>query len=593
MSKTPASRRTRLVALAGAGAVLAPMALGLPASWATPELSVAEDGSYIVMLKDDSLASYTGGVQGIPSTKATSGAKLDTTSTAAQRYSDYLEAQQQAVRADVGLTSTDSTYSYTTVFNGFAAELTAQQVTSLRKHPDVAYVWEDEVRHADTVSTPDYLGLRGSGGVWENEFGGADDAGAGVVVGVIDTGIWPENPSFADLPGNPAPPESWNGACITGDDPDAEDNITCNSKVIGARYYPAGNNTDYDFLSPRDTDGHGSHTAGTAAGNDDVQMSVYDTDMGTGSGVAPAAQIAAYKALWRTAAGGGSGSTAGLLAAVNDAVSDGVDVINYSVSGSSQYVVDSIELAFLDAASAGVFVAASAGNSGDTVGAGSVAHNSPWVMTVAASTHDRDTSKYADLGGEDIVDRVAGKNRYATAAQIAMQSYDDVDTVYIATGNQFADALVGAAPAAQGMTMDTMSPMTTPDGDPAPVLLTRVGSLPGVTKAALTELEPSNIVILGGPVAVSDAVEEELEDYGTVTRVHGQDRYQTAARIAAAEEVRDLVEVGAYVPGSNPAADRGLRLSPPLIDLFRQRPGEASDFDEAWTRLGAIVGEPA
>ena len=293
MSKTPASRRTRLVALAGAGAVLAPMALGLPASWATPELSVAEDGSYIVMLKDDSLASYTGGVQGIPSTKATSGAKLDTTSTAAQRYSDYLEAQQQAVRADVGLTSADSTYSYTTVFNGFAAELTAQQVTSLRKHPDVAYVWEDEVRHADTVSTPDYLGLRGSGGVWENEFGGADNAGAGVVVGVIDTGIWPENPSFADLPGNPAPPESWNGACITGDDPDAEDNITCNSKVIGARYYPAGNNTDYDFLSPRDTDGHGSHTAGTAAGNNDVQMSVYDLDMGTGSGIAPAAKVLA------------------------------------------------------------------------------------------------------------------------------------------------------------------------------------------------------------------------------------------------------------------------------------------------------------
>lgn len=208
MSKTPASRRTRLVALAGAGAVLAPMALGLPASWATPELSVAEDGSYIVMLKDDSLASYAGGVQGIPSTKATSGAKLDTTSTAAQRYSDYLEAQQQAVRADVGLTSADSTYSYTTVFNGFAAELTAQQVTSLRKHPGVAYVWEDEVRHADTVSTPDYLGLRGSGGVWENEFGGADNAGAGVVVGVIDTGIWPENPSFADLPGNPLRPRA-------------------------------------------------------------------------------------------------------------------------------------------------------------------------------------------------------------------------------------------------------------------------------------------------------------------------------------------------------------------------------------------------
>lgn len=561
MSKTPSRRRTRLVALAGAGAVLAPMALGLPATWATPELSAAEDGSYIVMLKDDSLASYAGGVRGIPATRVADGDKLDTGTAAAERYTAYLEAAQAEVLTDVGLDRAARTYSYTTVFNGFAAELTAQQVAGLRKHPDVAYVWEDELRHADTVSTPDYLGLRGPGGVWDTEFGGAGNAGAGVVVGVIDTGIWPENPSFADLPGDPAPPASWNGVCITGNDPDPDHNISCNSKLIGARYYPQGNNTSHDFLSPRDMDGHGSHTAGTAAGNDDVAMSVYDTDMGTGSGVAPAAQIAAYKALWRTAAGGGSGSTAGLLAAVNDAVSDGVDVINYSVSGSSQYVVDSIELAFLNAANAGVFVAASAGNSGATVGAGSVAHNSPWVMTVAASTHDRDTSKYVELGGTDIVDRIAGTNRYATAAQIALQGYDEVDTVYIATGNQFADALAGAAPASQGMTMRTMGTMTTPDGDPAPVLLTRVGSLPRATVDALEELQPSNIVILGGPVAVSEAVEAELAAYGDVVRVHGKDRYRTAARLAEAYGQVDHVYVATGQGNDFPDALSGSALA--------------------------------
>ncbi|WP_181009934.1 cell wall-binding repeat-containing protein [Ornithinimicrobium sufpigmenti] len=598
MPKTPASRRTRLVALAGAGAVLAPMALGLPATWAAPELSVAEDGSYIVMLKDDSVARYTGGVQGIPATRATTGDKLDTTSSAAQRYSAYLEAQQEAVLTDVGLSGADSSYSYTTVFNGFAAELTAQQVSSLRKHPDVAYVWEDEVRHADTVSTPDYLGLRGEGGVWDTEFGGDANAGAGIVVGVIDTGIWPENPSFADLPGNPAPPATWNGACIEGDDPDPDDNITCNSKLIGARYYPQGNNTDYDFLSPRDTDGHGSHTAGTAAGNNGVDMVVHGTEMGSGSGMAPAAQIAAYKALWRTADGGGSGSTAGLLAAINDAVSDGVDVINYSVSGSSQYVVDSIELAFFDAADAGVFVAASAGNSGDTVGAGSVAHNSPWVMTVAASTHDRDSRKYVDLGGEDIVERIGGKDRYATAAQIALQGYDDVDTVYIATGNQFADALVGAAPAARGMTMDARSTMTTPDGDPAPVLLTRVDSLPGATVTALQELQPSNIVILGGPVAVSEEVEGQLEAYGDVVRVSGTDRYQTAAMLAEAYGQVDHVYVATGVGNNFPDALSGSALAgaegtPVLLVRDDSVPGAVT---EALSALGdpevIVLGGP-
>ena len=249
---------------------------------------------------------------------------------------------------------------------------------------------------------------------------------------------------------------------------------------------------------------------------------------------------------------------------IDDAVADGVDVINYSVSGSSQYVVDSIELAFLDAATAGVFVAASAGNSGDTVGAGSVAHNSPWVMTVAASTHDRDTSKYADLGGEDIVDRVAGKNRYATAAQIAMQSYDDVDTVYIATGNQFADALVGAAPASQGMTLDgtaDLGQLTTPDGDPAPVLLTRVGELPSATATALAELDPSTIVILGGPAAVSEAVEEQLEAYGDVVRVSGGNRYQTAAQIAAQYGQVDHVYVATGEGNNFPDALTGSALA--------------------------------
>lgn len=528
----------RIVALAGAGAVLAPLSFGMP-SWAAPQTSAANDGSYIVMLKGESVAAYDGGLKGLAATSPKPGQKLSTTSAAAQSYIDHLEAEQAKVQAAAGIDAKAVTYEYTTVFNGFSAELTGRQVAALRKDPNVAYVWEDEVREADTVTTPDYLGLRGSGGVWDTQFGGPDNAGAGVVVGVIDSGIWPENPSFADLPGTPAPPADWAGVCQAGDDPDPAGNVTCNSKLIGARYYPAGNDTSYDFKSPRDTNGHGSHTAGTSAGNDGVEMTVYNTDMGVGSGMAPAAHIAAYKALWQTADGRGSGVTSGLLAAINDAVDDGVDVINYSVSGSSQYVVDSIELAFLDAADAGVFVSASAGNSGDTLGAGSVAHNSPWVMTVAASTHDRDVSKYVELGGGDIVDRVSGKDRYATAAEVALQYPDGVDTVYIATGNQFADALAGAASAAKGLvpsgtTGTAMENLTVaPDGSPAPVLLTRVGALPSATKAALDSLDPSNIVILGGTAAVSSAVEGELAAYGNVSRVAGKDRFETAALLAA------------------------------------------------------------
>ncbi|MFX0537915.1 cell wall-binding repeat-containing protein [Ornithinimicrobium sp. Y1847] len=515
------------------------MAIGLP-SWATPDLSVAEDGSYIVMLKQDSLATYTGGIQGFAPTAPKDGQRLNVETRAATAYADFLRAEQDKALTAAGASTEAKTYDYTTVFNGFSADLTAGQVMALRKDPNVAYVWEDETRYADTVTTPDFLGMTGADGVWNTRFGGTEDAGAGVVVGVIDTGIWPENPSFAPLD---APvPASFVGECDSGEEEDPADNVECNSKIVGARYYAQNNNTDFDFLSPRDTNSHGSHVGGTAAGNYGVDVEIFGTEMGMASGMAPAAHIAVYKGLWQTEGGGGSGSTSGLLAAVNDAVADGVDVINYSVSGSSEYVVDSIELAFLDAADAGVFVSASAGNSGDTVGTSSVAHNSPWVMTVGASTHDRNVSKYVELdatAGQDIVDRISGRDRYATAAAVARQYPEGVDTVYIATGNQFADALAGAASAAKGLVpsmgaASSRDPQTTvaPDGSPAPVLLTRVDSLPSVTAAAIEELAPSNIIILGGTVAVSDAVEAELAAYGDVTRISGKDRYATAAQLA-------------------------------------------------------------
>lgn len=590
MHKTPGRRRT-LLALAGAGALLAPLATG-GASWAAPEISLGGDGTYIVMLKDNPVASYEGGVQGFAATKAAEGHKLDAHSPAAQSYADYLIDKQDQVLRSVGASSSDKTYEYTTVLNGFAADLSGAEANALRKSPDVLAVWEDELRHADTTTTPDYLGMTGEDGVWQTEFGGPADAGEGVIVGVIDSGIWPENPSFADLPGTPAPPEGWAGECETGTDPDPEGNIECNSKLIGARYYVGANNTAYDFLSPRDTNGHGSHTAGTAAGNHGVDLTVYETEMGKASGMAPAAHIAAYKALWQTADGGGSGMTSGLVAAINDAVADGVDVINYSVSGSSTSVVGADEIAFLNAAHAGVFVSASAGNSGDTVGVSSVAHNSPWVMTVAASTHDRNVNKTVDLGeGTDIVDRISGKNRYETAAQIALQGHESADTVYIATGDQFADALAGAAPAAKGMVPSgglEAAPEVAPDGSAAPVLLTRVDSLPSVTASAIEALGATNIVILGGSNAVSDAVEDELAELGTVTRVSGKDRFETAAALASQFGPVEHVYVANGQGNNFPDALSGSALAgsegvPVLLVRADSVPGSVS---QALTALG-------
>nr|WP_306270360.1 S8 family serine peptidase [Ornithinimicrobium sp. HY1793] len=362
------------------------------------DLQPGETKTYIVQLADEPLVAFNGG-DGLAATAPKAGEKVDVDSAAAQAYTSHLDAQRAEVLDTIGLSSSDVVTTYDTALSGFAVKMNNVEAAHMAKAPGVVQVWEDEVRHADTVQTPDYLGLSGEGGVWDTQFGGVDNAGDGIIVGVIDTGIDPNNPSFSGE-GFGEAPEDWAGSCDeAGVDQYAA--FECNNKIIGARFY----GTDYgnplipeEFESARDYNGHGSHTAGTAAGNNDVPLSILGADLGNASGMAPAAQIAVYKGLWMTADGTGSGTTAGLVAAIDDAVADGVDVINYSISGSSTSIVGADEVAFLYAADAGIFVSTSAGNSGDTVGVSSVAHNAPWTMTVAASTHNRGAQNSVTLG---------------------------------------------------------------------------------------------------------------------------------------------------------------------------------------------------
>ncbi|HEY5848079.1 MAG TPA: S8 family serine peptidase [Microlunatus sp.] len=393
-----------IVSLAGVstpasqGAEPAPLAAAKPAA-AKAEKSVVVPGRYIVLTQGPALASYRGGVNGIPRTKPTAGHQINVRSDASRRYRAHLNRQHRSVLTKAGLPVRAKVHDYSVAFNGFSAKLSKGQAAKLAQTPGVLRVWPVEMRTTDTVSTPTFLGLEGSNGVWQQQFGGNANAGRGIIIADLDSGIWPENPSFAPLESTPDQAvidEKWNGVCQAG----VEEPIACNNKLIGARYYGAtfGNNISLDFDSPRDTNGHGSHTASTAAGNHGVPVIVRGMPLGDASGMAPAARIAAYKVLWENAAGQASGSTDGIVAAIDDAVADGADVITYSISGSTTFVVTPDELAFLGAADAGVFVSTSAGNSGDTVGTSSVAHNSPWEITVAASTHDRGANKTVTLG---------------------------------------------------------------------------------------------------------------------------------------------------------------------------------------------------
>jgi subtilisin family serine protease len=394
-----------LVALVALAAVLA----AVPASGKT---SADAKATYIVQMKLNPVVAYEGGVAGLKATKPAKGQKIDPDSADVQAYVSHLKSTHDRALEKVG--GGEKLYDYAYTFNGVAARLTPEQVDRLEKSPDVLAVTPQEEVTMDTSSTPGFLGLTDPNGLWD-QLGGPtggkskDGTGAGenIVIGDIDSGIWPEGKSFSDRDANGklvySQLQGWKAKCS----PETEqwDANLCNKKLISARYFnaawggDAGINADrpWEFASPRDYHGHGTHTASTAGGNNGIQTTGAAANFGAISGIAPRARIAVYKALWSTQdASEASGRTGDLVAAIDQAVADGVDVINYSISGTTTNFADPVELAFLFAADAGIFVSESAGNNGPTTG--TVAHPSPWTTTVAAGTHNRNGIGSVTLG---------------------------------------------------------------------------------------------------------------------------------------------------------------------------------------------------
>lgn len=287
---------------------------------------------------------------------------------------------------------------YTKVFNGVSMVLPPDNVGAVAGAQGVKAVYLDELRQPDTDASPAFIGAPAA---WA-ALGGQANAGEGVIVGILDSGIWPEHPSVSDpdpsgKPYSPPPiapgsngfagaPRSTcdfgNTAANANDAP-----FTCNNKLIGAysfidTYKVAAGLLPTEFNSARDDNGHGTHTLTTAAGNAGVAASIFGVSRGAVSGIAPRAHVIAYRVC-----GDAGCYNSDSVAAVEQAILDGVDVINFSISGGNNPYSDIVEQAFLRAYDNGVFVAASAGNSGPT--AETVAHRGPWVTTVAASTSNR------------------------------------------------------------------------------------------------------------------------------------------------------------------------------------------------------------
>ncbi|WP_442856239.1 S8 family serine peptidase [Arthrobacter sp. U41] len=379
------------------------------------------DGRYIVLLAEMPAASYEGSTAGFQATKPATGKKLDTAKAEVKKYRAHLEKKQAEVAGQQGV---QIQRQFSAAVNGFSATLTTDQAVKLAKDPGVLVVAPDTENTPDYSST-DFLKLSGENGTWNTQFGGQDGAGKGVVVGVIDTGYTPDSAFFAGdevqpLVGEPvvgvpyrtadgkiamlkSDGDTFLGECQTGEEFDGS---ACNSKVLSAHYFaedflkyvPEGSRAPQELLSPVDVDSHGTHTGSTAVGNPNIETFVDGRSFGLTSGIAPAAKLSVYKVCWEdTDPNTGGCYSSSSVAAVEQAMEDGVDVLNYSISGSATSVIDPVSVAFLNASTAGIFVAASAGNSGPT--ASTVNHGGPWVTTVAASSFSQElqgTVEFAD-----------------------------------------------------------------------------------------------------------------------------------------------------------------------------------------------------
>ncbi|XVF73318.1 hypothetical protein PTKIN_Ptkin12aG0192000 [Pterospermum kingtungense] len=283
-------------------------------------------------------------------------------------------------------------YAYETVMFGFAASLSSKQLELLSKIDGFQYATPDEDLSLDTTRTPHFLGLEKGKGLWH-----ASNLKSDVIIGVVDTGIWPEHPSFQDH-GLPDIPKKWKGACMEGKNFSSSN---CNRKLIGARFFFKGheckygkiNETEY-FKSARDSDGHGTHTTSTAAGNLVENASIFGLANGTAAGLRYTSRIAVYKACWTYCA------TTDTLAVIEAAILDGVDVLSISLGSTADrpYYRDHMARASFQAIANGIFVSCSAGNDGPSES--TLKNTAPWIMTVGASSLDRSFPTIIKLGNE-------------------------------------------------------------------------------------------------------------------------------------------------------------------------------------------------
>ncbi|KAJ1385465.1 Peptidase S8/S53 domain [Sesbania bispinosa] len=286
--------------------------------------------------------------------------------------------------------SAEMLYTYKHVAHGFSTRLTTQEAELLAKQPGILSVVPEVRYELHTTRTPEFLGLEKT-----STFSLASGKQSDVIVGVLDTGVWPELKSFDDTGLGPVP-SSWKGGCERGKNFNSSN---CNRKLVGARFFAKGYEAAYgpidektESKSPRDDDGHGSHTSTTAAGSAVTGASLFGYASGTARGMATQARVATYKVCWISGC-----FTSDIAAGIDKAIEDGVHILSMSIGGGlMDYYRDTVAIGTFAATAHGILVSNSAGNGGPSQA--TLSNVAPWVTTVGAGTIDRDFPAYITLG---------------------------------------------------------------------------------------------------------------------------------------------------------------------------------------------------
>ncbi|MFV8783044.1 S8 family serine peptidase [Microbulbifer sp. SA54] len=374
-----------------------------------PQGNVSGEVSYIVQLSDEPVVNFSSDISPLQGSADTF-KNLKNNRTVAQYREKLSRAQSDLVStAKARGIRFEVQQQFTMATNAMAVRMTQDEAARLAEMPGVKRITQSRIFQLNSDRSVEFLGADKvhDGSVT----GGLPYQGEGMILGIIDTGINTDHIAFAEVGGdgyehtNPLGEGVYVGDCAT-------DATLCNDKLIGVHSYPVITDV-YKYWNPRanrrpsngeDYHGHGSHTASTAGGNvimDTPLQAPENTVTSDGidlpfafpktSGIAPHANIISYQVCY--AGNGGAGDTytgcpeEAILAAIEDAITDGVDVINFSIGGAESFPwEDPMELAFLSAREAGISVAVAAGNAGAYW---STDHTSPWLTSVGALTHDR------------------------------------------------------------------------------------------------------------------------------------------------------------------------------------------------------------